>query len=145
MKHITLFSFALIVMLGCMSCNAQGNKKADAKTVITNKVEAAKVEVYYFHFTRRCNTCESVESNAKKAVEALYADKVKTGEYSFKAFNLDDASSKAIAEKLGVGGQTLLVVCGSKKIDITDKGFMYAHNFEKIKDLIKKTIEDAKM
>lgn len=150
MKHITLFSFALIVMLGCLSCNAQGNKKADANTVATNKVEAAKieaakVEVYYFHFTRRCNTCESVESNAKKAVEALYADKVKTGEYSFKGFNLDDASSKAIAEKLGIGGQTLLVVCGSKKIDITDKGFMYAHNFEKMKDLIKKAIEDVKI
>jgi hypothetical protein len=140
MKSITMFSFALVMLLGSFSCSAQTNKKADAKSTV-----AAKVEVYYFHFTRRCNTCESVESNAKLAVESLYADKVKTGEYSFKGLNLDDATSKAIAEKLGVGGQTLLVVCGNKKIDITDKGFMNAHDLEKMKEEIKKAINNVLM
>ena len=138
MKSITMFSFALVMLLGSFSCNAQTNKKADAKNTV-----AAKVEVYYFHFTRRCNTCVSVEENAKLAVESLYADKVKTGEYSFKGLNLDDASSKAIAEKLGVGGQTLLIVYGNKKIDITDKGFMNAHDLEKMKEEIKKAVEQA--
>ena len=140
MKLLVMLSFALVMLLSSFSCSAQTNKKADAKSIV-----AAKVEVYYFHFTRRCNTCESVESNAKLAVESLYADKVKTGEYSFKGINLDDASSKAIAEKLGVGGQTLLVVCGSKKIDITDKGFMNAHDLAKMKDIIKTTINDLKI
>jgi hypothetical protein len=140
MKQITMLSVALIMMLGSLSCNAQTNKKADAKSTV-----AAKVEVYYFHFTRRCNTCESVESNAKRAVEILYADKVKTGEITFKGLNLDDASSKTIAEKLGVGGQTLLVVCGDKKIDITDKGFMNAHDLERMKEIIKKVIDNLKI
>ena len=138
MKQITLFSFALLLMLGNGSCNAQTNKNAEAKSSVS-----AKVEVYYFHFTRRCATCLSVEENAKKAVETLYADKVKKGEYSFKGVNLDDESSKPIAEKLGIGGQTLLVVCGDKKIDITDKGFMNAHDFEKMKEEIKKAVELA--
>ena len=48
MKQFVMFSFALVMMLGCLSCNAQDNKKADAKTSVSNKVE-----VYYFHFTRR--------------------------------------------------------------------------------------------
>lgn len=138
MKQLIMFGFALVMSLGSWSCDAQNNNKADAKTVVSNKVE-----VYYFHFTRRCNTCESVEANAKKAVEVLYADKVKAGEYSFKAINLDDASSKAIAEKLGVGGQTLLVVCGNNKVDITDKGFMNAHDLERMKADIKKAVEQA--
>jgi hypothetical protein len=138
MKSITMFSFALFILLGSFSCNAQTNKKADANSTVS-----AKVEVYYFHFTRRCNTCMSVEENAKLAVESLYADKVKSGEYSFKGLNLDDANSKAIAEKLGVGGQTLLVVCGTKKIDITDKGFMNAHDLEKMKDEIKKAVTNV--
>jgi hypothetical protein len=138
MKSITMFSFALVMLLGSFSCSAQTNKKADVKSTV-----AVKVEVYYFHFTRRCNTCESVESNAKLAVESLYADKVKTGEYTFKGINLDDESSKAIAEKLGVGGQTLLIVYGDKKIDITDKGFMNAHDLEKMKEEIKKAVEQA--
>ena len=136
MKQIVMLSFALVMLLGCISCNAQDNKKQNTQTTV-----AAKVEVYYFHFTRRCNTCMSVEENAKKAVESLFADKVKTGEYIFKGINLDDASSKALAEKLGVGGQTLLIVYGNKKIDITDKGFLYAHDLEKMKEEIKKAIE----
>ena len=140
MKQLVMFGLALVITLGCLSCNAQDNKKADAKTSVSNKVE-----VYYFHFTRRCHTCESVEANAKLAVEALYADKVKTGEYSFKAINLDDESSKAIAQKLGVGGQTLLVVCGNNTVDITDKGFINAHDLEKMKAIISKTISDLKI
>ena len=138
MKQITLFSFALLLILGNWSCNAQAGKKAETNTTVS-----AKVEVYYFHFTRRCVTCLSVEENAKKAVETLYADKLKKGEYSFKGVNLDDESSKSIAKKLGIGGQTLLVVCGDKKIDITDKGFMNAHDPEKMKEEIKKAVELA--
>jgi hypothetical protein len=138
MKNIVMFSFALVMMLGTLSCNAQTSKKANAKSAASTKVE-----VYYFHFTQRCTTCHAVEDNAKSAVEALYPEQVKKGEYSFKGLNLDDASSKAIAEKLGVGGQTLLVVCGGKKVDITDKGFMNAHDLEKMKAEIKKAIELA--
>ncbi len=62
---------------------------------------------------------------------------------AFRAVNLDEDSSKAVADKLGIGGQTLIVVCGDKKIDITDKGFMNAHNPEKMKEEIKKAVELA--
>lgn len=136
MKQLVMLSFALIMSFGNFSCYAQTNKKSVAKTPASTKVE-----IYYIHFTQRCSTCHAVEDNAKLAVESLYADKVKKGEYTFKGLNLDDASSKAIAKKLGVGGQTLLVVCGGKKIDITDKGFMNAHDLEKMKAEIKKAIE----
>jgi hypothetical protein len=138
MKQITLFSFALLLMLGNSGCNAQSDK-----TPGSNSAVSTKVEVYYFHFTRRCATCLAVEENARKAVESLYGDKVKKGEYSFKGINLDDDSSKPIADKLGIGGQTLLVVCGNKKIDITDKGFMNATDLEKMKEEIKKAIDLA--
>jgi hypothetical protein len=138
MKQITFFSFALLMMMGSLTCQAQAAKKsADNATV------SAKVTVYYFHFTRRCATCLSVEENARKAVESLYADKVNKGEYSFQGINLDDDSSKPVADKLGIGGQTLMVVCGEKKIDITDKGFMNAQNPEKMKEEIKKAVELA--
>jgi hypothetical protein len=136
MKNIVMFSFALVMMLGSFSCNAQTSKKADANTTASTKVE-----VYYFHFTARCATCHAVEDNSKAAFESLYSDKVKKGEYAFKGLNLDDATSKTIAEKLGVGGQTLLVVCGDKKVDLTSQGFMYAHDLNKIKEEIKKAVD----
>jgi hypothetical protein len=130
-----MFGFALAMLMVSFPTNAQNNKKQST----VNKT-SAKVEVYYFHFTHRCNTCLSVEATAKQAVESLYADKIKAGIYTFKALNLDDAGNAAIAKKLGVGGQTLMVVYGNQKADITDKGFMNAHNLEKMKILISKTI-----
>ncbi len=138
MKRFLKFSLAIFLTLSSLSCVAQETKKAESNTTTVGKVE-----VYYFHYSRRCNTCVSVEENAKLALETLYADKVKSGEYTFTVLNLDDASSKPLAEKLSVGGQSLLVVCGTKKVDITDKGFMNAHNLEKMEVAVKTAVEQA--
>jgi len=138
MKNLLLLSMVAIMMIGSMSCNAaQGKKNQPAKAVT-----AQKVEVYYFHFTRRCMTCNAVEAESKKALESLYPNLMKSGKITFKGINLDDESSKAIAEKLEVGGQSLLIVKGSKKVDLTSQGFMYAKsNPEKLKAEIKAVID----
>jgi thiol-disulfide isomerase/thioredoxin len=136
MKTTVLLATLLLLIFTFISCSSQSNKK-----VVAQKVESSNVNVYYFHFTRRCGTCLAVEDNARKAVEALFPNEVKAGDYSFTAINLDEASSKEIANKLSVGGQTLLVVRGDKKIDITDKGFLNAHDLEKMKVEIKSAVD----
>jgi hypothetical protein len=136
MKKVIFLSFALFMLMGSFIANAQNAKKQEAKKAIT-----PKVEVYYFHFSQRCATCHAVEDNSKLAVTSLYPEQVKAGEYTFKGVNLDEATSKSIAEKLSIGGQTLLVISGDKKIDITTKAFLYAHDPIKIKAEIKMAIE----
>ena len=133
MKKIYVLSIVLLIC--SLSSFAQANKE-HLKTTIK-----PKVEVYYFHYAIRCATCISVESNSKNALTALYPEKVKTGEYTFKGVNLDEASSKAIAKKLKVGGQSLLVVCDDKQLDLTTKVFLYAQDQAKIKAEIKKAVE----
>jgi hypothetical protein len=136
MRTIRLI-LALAMFIPVVSCNAQTNKK-DVKTGLSDKIEA-----YYFHFTVRCMTCRTVEAQAKEDIETLYPELVKQGKISFQAINLDDASSKAIAEKLQISGQTLLLVKGSQKIDITNQGFMYAvYQPEKLKAVIKEKIDE---
>lgn len=136
MKRVTLFISLLALMLCSGSCNNQGNIKEVAQAISTSNVN-----IYYFHFTRRCATCMAVEENARKAVEALYPNEVKTGEYSFTSLNLDDAGTKEIADKLGVGGQSLMVVRGDRKIDITGAAWMAAHEPDKMKAEIKSGID----
>jgi len=138
MKQFLLWNMIAVMMIGSMSCDAaQGKKNQSAK-----KVAAQNVEVYYFHFTRRCVTCKAVETEAKKALESLYPTQTKSGKITFKGINLDDESSKVFAEKLGVEGQSLLIVGGGKKIDLTSQGFMYARsNPEKLKAEIKAAID----
>jgi hypothetical protein len=131
MKQISFLSFALLMFMGSWSCNAQTDKK-DTKTNSSTKVEA-----YYFHFSARCVTCKAVEAEAKKDIESLYGGKV-----PFQSVNLDDESSKALADKLQIEGQTLLIVKGDTKVILTNEGFMYARNNpEKFKAVIKEKVD----
>jgi hypothetical protein len=136
MKRVTLFVSILAFMLVSISCNNKGSKKEVAQAISTSNVN-----VYYFHFTRRCATCLAVEENARKAIEALYPNEFKAGEYSFTSLNLDEATTKVIADKLGVGGQSMIVVRGAKKIDITSDAWMAAHDSDKMKIEIKSGID----
>jgi hypothetical protein len=102
----------------------------------------AKIEAYYFHNTARCVTCKTVEAEAKQDIETLYPNLVKDGDISFTALNLEEANGKTAASKLGVSGQTLLIVKGDKKIDITNEGFLYARtNPAKLKKIIKEKVD----
>jgi hypothetical protein len=115
------------------ACDAQTNAKESTRTEITNN----DIHVYYFHFTRRCATCNAVENESKKAVAELYGDKV-----SFTGYNLDEPDGQEMGKELKVSGQSLLIVRGENQINITNEGFMYARaNPEKLNQIIKEKIE----
>lgn len=137
MKRILIISFTFLMILGSFNCNAQNTKKQNIA-----KATSSKIEVYYFHFTRRCMTCIAVESESKKAIESLYPALMKKGIIAFKSINLDENSNELIAKKCQASGQSLLVISEKKRTDLTSEGFMYAkNNSEKLKQEIKKTID----
>lgn len=137
MKRIVLFSLLLSLVFGSVSCNAQAAKK-DASTPVVSE----KIEVYYFHFSRRCVTCNAVETETVKHLQALYPEQMKNGSISFTSVNLEEEKSKAIAEKCKVTGQSLLIVSGSSRTDLTQSGFMNARSQpEKLKKDIKSAID----
>ncbi|MBE0646865.1 MAG: hypothetical protein IH596_03680 [Bacteroidales bacterium] len=104
-----------------------------------------QVDLYYFHFSRRCATCLNVEKVTKESVESLFPDQVKQGEITFQSINLDEDEGEAIGKKNNIEGQTLIVICGEKRVDLTDKGFLYANgNPEKLKAEIKKAVEEVR-
>ncbi len=127
MKKTILFFLALFMTTG----------------VFSGSPAVKKIDVYYFHFTRRCMTCLNVEKVSKEAVEQQFAEKVKAGVITFKSINLDEKDGEAIGTKLKVEGQTLLIVSGDKRVDLTDKGFLYANDSpDKLKAEITKTIDE---
>ena len=126
-----------LVMLFLVSFFWVNSLAADKKTK-TAVSKTAKVEVYYFHFTRRCVTCQAVETESQKAIAALYPAQYKSGKIIFKSLNLDEDNSKALAEKCKAEGQQLLIISGNKRFDITEQGFMYARsNPDKLKQELK--------
>ena len=139
MKNRGLILSALTVLfISLLSCNAQ---TADQSTE-NEMVSTDNVEVYYFHYERRCATCMAVENESEKALKELYPDKMDSGKIIFLSINLEDETNDALAEKLDVNGQSLLVVKGDKQDNLTNKAFMYARtNPEKLKKAIQESVE----
>ncbi len=128
----TLFLFFVAISM-TVSCSAQTEKNNE----ITEVKKGDNVEVFYFHSTRRCVTCQAVEEVSKASVAELYGDTVK-----FTGYNLDEPEAAKKAEELEISGQTLLIVSGDTKINITNDGFMYARNNpDKLKQIIKGNID----
>lgn len=138
MKYlITLLCIGLLS--ATYGCNAQtASKEASLSSSVSDKIE-----VYYFHFDARCTTCRTVEAETKKHVETLYPQMYKDGVIRFVLENLDEESGKRSAEKLGVSGQTVLLVKGSTKINLTNEAFMYAVvKPDKYRDLFRSKIDE---
>lgn len=96
-----------------------------------------KIEAYYFHNATRCETCRTVEAEAKADLKELYGNKV-----TFQALNLEEKTTQSIAKKLEISGQTLLIVKGDQKINLTNEGFLYAvTNPVKFKAIIKEKVD----
>jgi hypothetical protein len=128
MKELRLFSAIMMALFMNCSCSAQTDRGSENETVS----QEMDIEVYYFHNTRRCVTCQAVETVSAEAVKELYGDRI-----PFTGYNLDETDGKEKAQELGVSGQTLLIVSGDKRINITNEGFMYARsNPEKLKQII---------
>lgn len=133
MKTINFFLLAVMAFSMNISCSSQTTNTETSEQI----ANADKIEVYYFHYTRRCATCNAVESVSKDAIAEFYGDKV-----SFAGYNLDEKAGEEKGKQLEVSGQTLLIVAGDTKINLTNEGFMNARtNPDKFKAIIKEKID----
>ncbi|MCU0473726.1 MAG: nitrophenyl compound nitroreductase subunit ArsF family protein [Bacteroidales bacterium] len=132
------YILTLLLIAPFIACTAQPSNKE----VKASENNSDKIEAYYFHFTARCITCRTIEANAKENLETLYPNQIKQGLITFQSVNLEEASSKPLAERLGVSGQTLLLVKGDQKINLTNEGFMYAMvKPDKFKEIINEKVD----
>jgi hypothetical protein len=138
MKTITILVLFMAFMGMVFTCKAQSTDQNQK----VQKAVVDKVEVYYFHYERRCATCMAVEEESQKALNELYPEKMKTGEMTFLSVNIEEESNNALTEKYKVSGQTLLIVKGSKQENLTNTAFLYAKtNPDKLKKEIGEAIE----
>lgn len=124
--------------MGSANIQAQNTSVNEEQSIATTKVE-----VYYFHNTRRCATCQAVESVTKETLEETYPEEMKNGEIIFQSLNIEDYENESLAKEFEISGQTLLFIKDGEKKDFTNDAFMYARsNPEKFKKKIKQFIGD---
>jgi hypothetical protein len=139
-KFLPMIIIAVVVIsAAALFAFRSGSPVAEEKVVFPS---GDKVEVLYFHLTRRCVTCQAVETVSADAVRDLYAEEMKEGKVVFRSLNIEDKAAEADAARVQATGQCLLVISGETRIDLTSEGFMYARNKpEKLRAELKKAID----
>ncbi len=132
---IVLFSIST-VHAQCCSSVAKAANCTEEIAMKQNTVDA-KAEVIYFHATRRCATCQAVETVTTETLKQAFGVKV-----SFQSINREEDNKNPLIEKYKISGQTLLIIKGDKVVNLTNEAFLNARtNPDKFKKKLKSTIE----
>ncbi len=140
------FLFILIISVSFVfSATACGHSTAGENKQHEAVISDEKVEVYYFHFTRRCVSCVNVQKATERVITENFKAEVDNGTLVYHEINLSDPESRKIAELLDVGRQALMVVSKDKKLDLTMQGFMLAsRDYDKFKEALEEAIKKIK-
>jgi hypothetical protein len=69
-----------------------------------------QVVLYYFHGTRRCKTCLSIEANALEAVKSEFAEELDSGALVWKVVNYDEAENEHFIKDFKLVSSSLVLV-----------------------------------
>ncbi|WP_372774820.1 nitrophenyl compound nitroreductase subunit ArsF family protein [Mangrovibacterium sp.] len=138
-----VYTLVFVLLVGVISVSAQccsgtaAENSASTKVACSGTQKSSEVKAYYFHATRRCETCQAVESVAKEAIKEYYGDKV-----SFESINREEEKNNPLVGKYKISGTALIIVSGDKKSDVTNDAFLNARtNPAKLKSKLKSTID----
>ena len=94
------------------------NQQADTNSAseIVNKTQtqsiknsADKIEVYYFHRTQRCYSCNILSQYVKETIEQKFSEEIKNGKIDFREINVDLSENKDVARKFQASGSSLFI------------------------------------
>lgn len=135
-KYFTVLAFSLMLT----SCNSQDKKQT---TSVDESI--SKIEVFDFHSTHRCMTCNAIEANTKYTLDTYFAKELNANTITFQVINVDEKENEKIAEKFEASGTALIlnVIKNGKetKIDLTDFAFMNGNDQDTFSKELKSKID----
>lgn len=90
--------------------------------------QPVKVDVYYFHATKRCPTCIAIEKETRKTLNRSFSEQMENGTVRLHVLNLDEKENSALVEKYEIYGSSLILApaSGAEPVNLTNKAFLYA-------------------
>lgn len=106
------------------------------------------IEIFYFHRTIRCNTCQAIEKTTTELLQSDYKKEVESNTIIFRSINCEstNAEDSVIVAQYEADGPKLLVVHHDGKkytnYDLSDVALTYALNHPtKLRAELKKKID----
>lgn len=120
MKRIIIIGSLLVFVSGLMSgCDSSSEGKTyyfDKDGNMTSEKPSAeqtgaadKLEVYYFHRSARCNSCNTMGEFARNLLNERYGEEIKNGKIVFEQLNVELPENKEIAKKFQASGSSLFI------------------------------------
>ena len=85
------------------------------------------VEVYFFHFSRKCKNCEAIKSETASIIESNFRMQMKEGKLLFRKVNIETEQGREIAAELDIVGQQVLIFKGELRTELTQPAFLFAY------------------
>ena len=108
---LLLFVAASIAVVVSREVKA-GRSAPDAGAAVEAPAAEGVLSVYYFHATRRCQTCNKIEALAREAVETTYADEIAGGRLVFKSLNMEEPENQRFIEDFALVSNTVVMQQG---------------------------------
>jgi hypothetical protein len=119
----------LIIFSALFLFSCQGTMDKKVISPVKRDAASAKVEVYYFHQSKRCKTCIAVGELAKQFVKDNY-ESMNNKDVLYRDINISLEENQNIADKFQVNWSGLYILNHNSKGEVTDNltefAFMYA-------------------
>ena len=71
---------------------------------------ARRLVAWYYHSTKRCKKCNTIEAYAKEALDTLFTDRMASGEITWQVANMDDVWNQDAVQRYGLLRSSLVFV-----------------------------------
>ena len=106
-----LLLLVVVASLGAFGYQKLGHKAgapgSESGTSSGDKVVVTKA--FYLHGNFRCETCQSIEEQARRAIEADFAEQIKAGTLVFASINMDKAPNEHYGEDFKLTSASLVL------------------------------------
>lgn len=141
MNVLALLSILFIAACGNNEQTSQTDQESIPQAEVANP--KLKLQIYYFHSTNRCATCNSIETAVREVVESNFREQLASGIVNFKTINVDEAENKVLAKKYEAAGAALHFVQIENGIETDNDLTEYAFsNVRTQPDLFKSVLKE---
>lgn len=134
------------VSVGYLVLSDSGEQDSAGVSAVAPDDGGAKTVVYYFHATKRCRTCRTIESYAEEAIRTGFPDQVASGKIEWRTVNLDYPENEHFVEDYELATRTVVLVDRENGEDVRwqrlDKVWELVHDKQEFVDYIRAETND---
>jgi Fe-S cluster biogenesis protein NfuA len=77
---------------------------------LSKNLDKTQTVVYYFHGTKRCKTCNTIETYTKESIQKNFAKEIQNNELKIQSINVEHAGNEHFVKDFQLSMKTVVVV-----------------------------------